>query len=151
MAERSAVVQTRLILVGVAVMLSLGMGLRQSLGLFMPPVTHDLGITVSQFTLALFVQNLTWGVSQAAVGALVLAVAVSVLHGRILLDTRSARLTQRNVGSRISLALAGVIHQVRRKKCREKRSWSATKQMSSWQADRWWTAMGRAAFVMASV
>jgi len=70
MAERSAVVQTRLILVGVAVMLSLGMGLRQSLGLFMPPVTHDLGITVSQFTLALFVQNLTWGVSQAAVGAL---------------------------------------------------------------------------------
>ncbi|MBV9825611.1 MAG: MFS transporter [Alphaproteobacteria bacterium] len=67
---RSGSPQTRLILIGVAVLLSLGMGLRQSLGLFMTPVTHGLGITVSQFTTAILVQNLVWGLSQAPVGAL---------------------------------------------------------------------------------
>src|ERR1700761_246291 len=67
---RSGTAQSRLILIGVAVLLSLGMGLRQSLGLFMTPVTHGLGITVSQFTTAIMVQNLVWGLSQAPVGAL---------------------------------------------------------------------------------
>jgi hypothetical protein len=62
--------QTRPILIGAAVLLSLGMGLRQSLGLFLPPVTRDLGLTAADFTLAIAVQNVVWGVSQAAVGAL---------------------------------------------------------------------------------
>ena len=62
--------QTRSILIGAAVLLSLGMGLRQSLGLFLPPVTRDLALTAADFTLAIAVQNVVWGVSQAAVGAL---------------------------------------------------------------------------------
>ena len=33
------------ILTGAAVMMSIGMGMRQSLGLFLPPVTHDLALT----------------------------------------------------------------------------------------------------------
>src|SRR5438270_7753485 len=61
---------TRSILIGAAVLLSLGMGLRQSLGLFLPPVTRDLALTAADFTLAIAVQNVVWGVSQAAVGAL---------------------------------------------------------------------------------
>ncbi len=61
---------TRLILIGAAVLLSLGMGLRQSLGLFLTPVTRDLALTASSFTLALAVQNIVWGLSQALVGAL---------------------------------------------------------------------------------
>lgn len=48
----------------------LGMGLRQSLGLFLTPITLDLGVTAADFTLALAVQNIVWGVSQALVGAL---------------------------------------------------------------------------------
>ena len=60
--------QTRSILIGAAVLLSLGMGLRQSLGLFLPPVTRDLALTAADFTLAIAVQNVVWGVSQAAVG-----------------------------------------------------------------------------------
>ena len=36
------------ILIGASVMLSLAMGLRQSLGLFMPPLTRDTGISVSR-------------------------------------------------------------------------------------------------------
>ena len=61
---------TRLILVGAAVLLSLGMGLRQSLGLFLTPVTRDLALTAADFTLAVAVQNIVWGVSKAPVGAL---------------------------------------------------------------------------------
>jgi predicted MFS family arabinose efflux permease len=57
------------ILVGASVMLSLAMGLRQSLGLFMPPLTRDIGITVSDFTLAIAVQNLAWGFLQPFAGA----------------------------------------------------------------------------------
>jgi predicted MFS family arabinose efflux permease len=57
------------ILVGASVMLSLAMGLRQSLGLFMPPLTRDIGISVSDFTLAIAVQNLAWGFLQPLAGA----------------------------------------------------------------------------------
>jgi MFS family permease len=46
------------------------MGIRQSFGLFLTPVTHDLGVTAADFTLALAVQNVIWGLSQAVVGAL---------------------------------------------------------------------------------
>src|SRR3954470_23435916 len=62
--------QTSFILIGAAVLLSLGMGLRQSLGLFLPPVTRELGIAAADFTLAIAVQNIVWGLSQAPVGAI---------------------------------------------------------------------------------
>ncbi|MGZ5865161.1 MAG: MFS transporter, partial [Xanthobacteraceae bacterium] len=61
--------QTRRILIGAALLLALGFGTRQSFGLFLPPITHDLAVTASDFTLALAVQNLVWGLSQALVGA----------------------------------------------------------------------------------
>jgi len=62
--------QTRLILFGAALLLSLGMGLRQSLGLFMTPVTRDLAVTATEFTLCVAIQNIVWGLSQAPVGAI---------------------------------------------------------------------------------
>jgi MFS family permease len=62
--------QTRLILIGAAVLLSLGMGIRQSFGLFLTPVTKDLALTAADFTLAVAVQNIVWGVSQAPIGAI---------------------------------------------------------------------------------
>lgn len=58
------------ILIGAALMLSVSMGLRQSLGVFMPALTKDIGISVSQFTLAIAVQNLAWGFLQPFAGAL---------------------------------------------------------------------------------
>jgi MFS family permease len=61
---------TRLILSGAAVLLSLGMGIRQSFGLFLTPVTRDLMLTAADFTLAVAVQNIVWGLSQAPVGAI---------------------------------------------------------------------------------
>ena len=48
-------------LVGGAIMLGLSTGLRQSLGLFVQPASRDLAIGVSEFTLAIAIQNLVWG------------------------------------------------------------------------------------------
>tara|TARA_Y100001936_G_scaffold253631_1_gene319581 strand:+ start:16811 stop:17977 length:1167 start_codon:yes stop_codon:yes gene_type:complete len=45
------------------------MGMRQSFGLFVSPVTQDLGISVADFTLAIAIQNFTWGLSQPLIGA----------------------------------------------------------------------------------
>ncbi len=58
------------ILIGASVMLSLSMGLRQSLGLFMQPLTQDIHISISDFTLAIAIQNLAWGFLQPVAGAL---------------------------------------------------------------------------------
>src|SRR3979490_3246660 len=58
------------ILIGASVMLSLSMGLRQSLGIFLQPLTHDVAISVSDFTLAIAVQNLAWGFLQPLAGAM---------------------------------------------------------------------------------
>jgi len=58
------------ILLGAAVMLSLSMGIKQTFGLFVQPITRDLSLTVSDFTIAVAVQNLTWGLLQPIIGAL---------------------------------------------------------------------------------
>jgi len=60
--------QTRTILVGASLMLALSMGMRQSLSLFLPPVTKDLALTAADFTVSIAVQNIVWGLSQAPVG-----------------------------------------------------------------------------------
>jgi MFS family permease len=62
--------QVRLILIGTALLLAIGMGIRQSFGLFLTPITKDLAITAADFTLALAIQNVIWGLSQAFVGAI---------------------------------------------------------------------------------
>jgi predicted MFS family arabinose efflux permease len=46
------------------------MGLRQSLGLFMRPMTLELGISSATFGFTIALQNLVWGLSQPFVGAL---------------------------------------------------------------------------------
>ncbi len=59
------------ILGGAAMMLTLAMGMRQSLGLFQPHLIRDLGITAADFSLAIALQNLVWGLTQPFVGAVV--------------------------------------------------------------------------------
>ncbi len=63
--------QTWAILGGAAVMLSLAMGMRQSLGLFQPHMIRDLGITTADFSLAIAIQNIVWGLTQPFIGAMV--------------------------------------------------------------------------------
>jgi MFS family permease len=71
--ERTAVLPTRkqqvAILMGAAILLSLSMGMRQSFGLFVLPVTRDLGFSVADFTFAMALQNLIWGIAQPFAGA----------------------------------------------------------------------------------
>jgi predicted MFS family arabinose efflux permease len=58
------------LLIGASLMLTLAMGLRQSLGIFMPSLTRDIPLPVADFTLAIAVQNLAWGILQPFAGAL---------------------------------------------------------------------------------
>src|SRR5204863_3315715 len=62
------------ILLGAATMLSLSMSVRQSFGLVMQPLTRDIAITISDFTLAMAMQNLAWGLLQPFAGALAVRV-----------------------------------------------------------------------------
>src|SRR3546814_4827924 len=104
------------ILAGAAIMLSLAMGMRQSLGLFMQPVTHDLGITAADYAFALAVQNIVWGFSQPVAGAMVdrfgtrwIAVAGGVLYAAGLVITAFASSTLMltfGAGVMIGLALS---------------------------------------------
>jgi predicted MFS family arabinose efflux permease len=50
--------------------ISICMGLRQSLGLFMQPMGVDLGISAAAFGFSIALQNIVWGASQPFVGAL---------------------------------------------------------------------------------
>src|SRR3954468_10457080 len=58
------------LIVVAALVLSLSMGVRQSLGLFLQPVTQELGVSAASFGFALALQNLVWGLSQPVIGAL---------------------------------------------------------------------------------
>ncbi|MEW6690152.1 MAG: MFS transporter [Pseudomonadota bacterium] len=59
-----------LLLILSAVIIALCMGLRQSLGLFMRPMTLELGISAATFGFSIALQNIVWGLSQPFVGAL---------------------------------------------------------------------------------
>ena len=56
------------ILIGASLMLTLSFGLRQSFGLLMPAVTSDIAVTITDFTMAIALQNLVWGFTQPFAG-----------------------------------------------------------------------------------
>ncbi|MBS0325783.1 MAG: MFS transporter [Proteobacteria bacterium] len=58
------------LLIASGTIISLCMGLRQSLGLFMRPMTLDLGVSAATFGFSIALQNIVWGLSQPVVGAL---------------------------------------------------------------------------------
>jgi MFS family permease len=104
--------QARLILLGTALLLTLGMGIRQSFGLFLEPVTRDLALTAADFTLALAVQNIVWGLSQAPVGAIGdrFGLRVSMIVGAVIyvIGLGVMAVAQGAVGLIVSGALIGV-------------------------------------------
>src|SRR5436189_1729808 len=59
-----------LLIVLSGMIISICMGLRQSLGLFMRPMTVDAGISAATFGFAIALQNIVWGFAQPFVGAL---------------------------------------------------------------------------------
>ena len=83
-------------------MLTLSMGFRQSLGIFLQPLTHDIHISVSDFTLALAMQNLAWGFLQPLAGAMtvrygfrpIMMAGAVLLHRGPRIDGERARASQ---------------------------------------------------------
>jgi len=58
-----------LLLVVSGTIISICMGLRQSLGLFMRPMVLEAGVSAASFGFAIAVQNIVWGIAQPFVGA----------------------------------------------------------------------------------
>lgn len=104
------------ILIGAALMLTLAMGMRQSMGLFQPEVIKDLGITAASFGFAIAVQNMVWGIAQPFAGmmvdrfgAKVVALSGSIIYGFGLLLTLWATNTwvlTLGIGVFVGLAMA---------------------------------------------
>ena len=58
-----------LLVVVSGLIITLGMGVRHSLGLFMSPMTLELGVSAAAFSFSLALQNIVWGLAQPFVGA----------------------------------------------------------------------------------
>jgi predicted MFS family arabinose efflux permease len=58
-----------IVLVGASMVLTLALGVRHGFGLFLGPMSLDLGWNRESFAFALALQNLVWGLSQPFVGA----------------------------------------------------------------------------------
>lgn len=57
-----------IVLICAGLVVTLSMGLRHGFGLFLQPMTTDLGLTRQNFAFALGIQNLMWGLAQPFVG-----------------------------------------------------------------------------------
>ncbi len=114
--ENLSRLQRAAILGGAAVMLSLAMGMRQSWGLFQPHVIRDIGISAADFSLAIAIQNIVWGLTQPFLGmaadrygARPVALAGVVIYGAGLLFSlyaHSAWMFTLGAGVCIGLALS---------------------------------------------
>ncbi len=95
------------LLIASGTIISLCMGVRQSLGLYMAPIMRDVGVSAATFGFAIALQNIVWGISQPIVGAVadrygprsVLLVTGAVFAAGILLMAMA--------GSPLSLHLSG--------------------------------------------
>ncbi len=66
----NATKSTRTVLISAALILMLALGVRQTFGLFMPPMTIANGWTRDEFALAIALQNLLWGAFVPFAGAI---------------------------------------------------------------------------------
>ena len=68
--NRSSLRTPVLVLIGSGLLLSISMGIRHGFGLFLQPMSSDLGWSRESFALAIALQNLLWGVMQPLTGML---------------------------------------------------------------------------------
>ena len=59
-----------LLIVLCGMIISICIGLRQTLGLYMRPMTLDAGVSAAAFGFSIALQNIVWGISQPFVGAI---------------------------------------------------------------------------------
>lgn len=58
-----------MVVIAAASIAAIGMGLRQVMGLYMKPLTMELGIGRQSFSLAIAIANITWGIAAPFIGA----------------------------------------------------------------------------------
>ena len=85
------------------------MGLRQSIGLFLTPVTRDLAPTAADFTLTIAIQNIVWGLSQAPAGAIAdrFGLRVTLVAGTVIYIAGLAAMTA--AGDEMALIVSSVL------------------------------------------
>src|SRR5450432_2431943 len=74
------------VLVCGGIILTIAMGIRHGFGLFLQPISHDMGWGRETFALAIAVQNLVWGATQPFAGMIAdkYGTARVVLAGMVL-------------------------------------------------------------------
>jgi hypothetical protein len=90
-----------LIVVSAGIIVATGMGLRQVMGLYLPPVTSDLGIGRQPFSAAVAVANLVWGLG-AVLAGVIADRWLSMLYGVVFLSHQ--------IGSFTGLWMAGYLY-----------------------------------------
>src|SRR5258708_40228729 len=58
-----------LVLVAGAIVISTGLGIRQTFGLFLQPFSADRALSITVFAFAVALHNLVWGLAQPIAGA----------------------------------------------------------------------------------
>jgi predicted MFS family arabinose efflux permease len=105
-----------LIILAAGAILAINMGIRQTFGLYLKPVTQDLGVSREAFALSIATLNLLWGFGSPFAGALsdkfgvlwvVLTGAVLYVTGLIVMATASGEGSLLLSGVLIGLGVAG--------------------------------------------
>ncbi len=86
---------------------SLGMGIRQNFGLFLPPMTADLGLGREAFAFAMALQNILWGIFTPLTGVLadkygsgrMIALGGAVYAGGLYIMSGATDVTDLNIGA----------------------------------------------------
>ena len=95
------------VVIAAALVSSLGMGIRQNFGLFLPPMTEDLGIGREAFAFAMALQNIIWGVFTPLTGMLadkygsgrMIALGGVVYAGGLYVMSGATDVTDLNIGA----------------------------------------------------
>ena len=95
------------VVIAAALVSSLGMGIRQNFGLFLPPMTEDLGIGREAFAFAMALQNIIWGVFTPLTGMLadkygsgrMIALGGAVYAGGLYIMSGATDVTDLNIGA----------------------------------------------------
>ncbi len=90
-----------------ALVSSLGIGIRQNFGLFLPPMTEDLGLGRESFAFAMALQNIIWGLLTPVTGALadkygsgrIIALGGAVYAGGLYIMSGATDVTDLNIGA----------------------------------------------------
>ncbi|MCH8237492.1 MAG: MFS transporter [Proteobacteria bacterium] len=95
------------VVIAAALVSSLGMGIRQNFGLFLPTMTEDLGLGRESFAFAMALQNIIWGLCTPLTGMLadkygsgrMIALGGAVYAGGLYIMSGATDVTDLNIGA----------------------------------------------------